>query len=160
MRRRTMWIIPLLAAAMTALAALWPAPAPQSDSPLTAVFGGPGVAEARRRISIPFGFTSTELRHSRVVEAVGTIVCGVDPLDHYFRVRVEIQQGDTVGHGVTYGRCTGEEQTWRAFVISRGRDAFHAGEATGQWFFTFYFLGDEVESVQGEPVTLQLGPSE
>jgi len=159
-RRRTIWIIPLLAAAMTVLSTLWPAPAPQSDSPLTAVFGGPEAAEARRRISIPFGFTSTELRHSRVVEAVGTIACGVDPLDTYFRVRVEIQQGDTVGQGVTYGRCTGEEQTWRAYVISGDHNAFHAGEATGQWFFTFYFLGEEVESLQGNPVTLHLGPSE
>ncbi|MGH9228123.1 MAG: hypothetical protein ACRD07_05210 [Acidimicrobiales bacterium] len=155
--RRTIWLVPLLAAGMTVLSALWPSPASQSDSPLTAVFGGPDAAEARRRISIPFGFTSTDLsHHRRVVDAEGTIVCGIEPTDHFFQVEVVIQQGDAVARGTTYGRCTGEEQTWRVRAVTRSREAFHPGPATGQWFFTFHYRGEVVESLSGQPTTLQL----
>lgn len=159
--RRTVWVVPGLALVVTLLALTVPGPG-NGDSGLRGVFSGPQQAEAAlRRISIPFGFESVELRHnSRQVDTTGRIHC--DPGDR-FRVKVSIVQetseGDVEGFGHANGQCTGDPQDWSVRVVARGPNSFESGEAVGIWTFETY-RGDTLtdsETNADDPAVLRLG---
>lgn len=161
--RRAVWVVPVLAAAVTLVAAVWPGPPGQSDSPLAGVFGGPELVEARmKEISIPFGFETVDLRHNnRQVDTTGPIQCTAGERFRAVAFIVqETDEGTARGEGQDNGHCTGELQTWEVRVVARGPVEFEAGEAQGIWILTTYDRGKQTDrrSNEDSPATLRLGP--
>lgn len=97
----------------------------------------PGIALARRAISIPFftsaaGFDTLDRRaNSRQVDVTGHLACTEGGT---FRVDVTITQASAgaEGEGHTQDKCTGETQTWTVLVVARGPAEFAPGPALVQ----------------------------